>query len=142
MSSLRVSCVVFDPQNPNILASCSRDETVKIWDITSGSCLVTLTGIWGNLPVRSVAFSPDARRIAAGCGAFGRGEILIFKLQESGDWEMQSECPLRGHTAGNLQCTCRHFFDEDGDDHYELNPDCPVRGHGYVPFPCIECLLL
>ena len=81
--------MAFDPQNPNILASCSADKTIKIWDITSGSCLSN----------------------------------------------------LRGHTRDNEQCTCRHY-DEDGDEYFELNPDCPVRGHGYVPFPCIECLLL
>ena len=40
VSSKRVSCVVFDPQNHNILASCSWDETVKIWDITAQRTLV------------------------------------------------------------------------------------------------------
>ena len=130
VSSDEVSCVVFDPQNPNILASSSWDETVKIWDITSGSCLSTLRGhsdrvtsvafnkegtllasssydktvkIWdpvsgeekctlmGDLPIWSVAFSAGGHCIAAGCGDESEGEILIFKLQESGDWEMQSE---------------------------------------------------
>jgi WD40 repeat protein len=46
VSSGAVRRVVFDlPQNPNILASCSEDtETIKIWDITSGSCLSALKG--------------------------------------------------------------------------------------------------
>ena len=48
-SSDYVRCVAFDPQKPNILASCSRDKTIKIWDIESGSCLSTLAGHTGSV---------------------------------------------------------------------------------------------
>ena len=90
--------VSFSPCGGRI-ASASRDGTIKVWEASTGTCQSTLRG---DLPVYSVAFSPDKRRIAAGCGCGGKkkldkGEILIFKLQESGDWEMQSECPLSGH---------------------------------------------
>ncbi|KAL1897798.1 hypothetical protein Cpir12675_002225 [Ceratocystis pirilliformis] len=46
------------------LASGSRDNTVKVWDATSGACLQTLKGHddW----VRSVAFSEDGRWLASG----------------------------------------------------------------------------
>ena len=36
-------CVAFKPDNPNILVSCSQDTTIKMWDITSGSILSTLS---------------------------------------------------------------------------------------------------
>jgi WD40 repeat protein len=133
VSSDEVSCVVFDPQNPNILASCSRDETVKIWDITSGSCLSTLTVDAGEYGVCSVSFSPKDNVIAAGCD---NGNIHLVDAVAG---EVKSS--LRGHTADNEQCTCHHY-DEMGGDDYESNPDCPVRGHRYVPSPCIGCLLL
>ena len=37
-----MSCVAFKPDNPNIVVSGSDDNTIKIWDITSGSRLSTL----------------------------------------------------------------------------------------------------
>ena len=43
LSSNWVRCVAFKPDNPNILVSGSRDETIKMWDIASGSCVSTLT---------------------------------------------------------------------------------------------------
>ena len=43
LSSGKVLCVAFKPDNPNILVSCSWDKTIKMWDITAGSCLSTLT---------------------------------------------------------------------------------------------------
>ena len=42
VSSDYVRCVAFDPKKPNILASCSDDKTIKIWDIESGACQSTL----------------------------------------------------------------------------------------------------
>ena len=59
-----VSGVVFHPEKPNILVSCSWDQTIKIWDITSGSCLSTLTG--HSSAVVGVAFSADGRRLISG----------------------------------------------------------------------------
>ena len=44
VSSYSVLCVAFDPQKPNILASGSADETIKIWNIESGACQSTLNG--------------------------------------------------------------------------------------------------
>ena len=44
LSSHFVNCVAFKPDNPNILVSGSRDKTIKMWDLTSGSCVSTVTG--------------------------------------------------------------------------------------------------
>ena len=45
------------------LASASSDETVKIWDASSGECLQTLEG--HSDYVYSVAFSHDSARLAS-----------------------------------------------------------------------------
>ena len=66
--------VAFDPQKPNILASCSRDETIKIWDIESGACQSTLRVDAGYGGVQSVSFSPKGDVIAAGCS---NGKIYL-----------------------------------------------------------------
>ena len=49
-----------------ILASCSKDSTIKLWDLNTGSCL---SCIQDNLnDVMSVAFSPDNQMLVSGDG--------------------------------------------------------------------------
>lgn len=61
--TLWVTSLAFSKQHP-ILVSCSFDQTVRIWDIRSGTCLKVLTGhshwLW------AAALSPDGQRIASG----------------------------------------------------------------------------
>ena len=105
MSSERVTCVAFDPKNPNIIVSCSWDYTIKMWDITSGLCL----SMSCDSPVWCFDFKDNM--IAAGCE---NGQIKIFKLNESQDWaEFQSEPFLwiyRYDTTPLYDCpVCSHF---------------------------------
>ena len=95
LSSHVVSCLAFKPDNPNILVSGSDDKTIKMWDITSGSMLSTLK-VDGS--VSSLDFSPCGTKIAATSNNYPKFEIKIFILNPlSGDWEIGSEPPLRGH---------------------------------------------
>ena len=59
-----VTCVAFKPDNPNIVVSGSYDETIKTFDITSGSCLSTLRGHTD--VVSSVCFSSDGKKLTSG----------------------------------------------------------------------------
>ncbi len=56
------SSVAFSPDGQR-LASASADQTVKIWDSTTGKELFALKGHAGG--VSSVAFSPDGQRLAS-----------------------------------------------------------------------------
>jgi len=58
-----VLSVAFSPDGET-LASGSSDNTIKLWDVSSGVLLRTLTGHTGN--VLSVAFSPDGKTLASG----------------------------------------------------------------------------
>ena len=81
--------MAFDPQKPNILASCS-DDTIKIWDIKSGACQSTLRG---DKQVNCVAFSPDGDMLAAGDGFMEAGNVRLYDVQTG---EVKST--LTGHS--------------------------------------------
>jgi WD40 repeat protein len=80
-----VLCVAFKPDNPNILVSCSDDKTIKMWDITSGSCVSTV--IRG---VRSVTFNGTGDTLVTGCG---NGNIFFIDAATS----QVREQSLTGH---------------------------------------------
>jgi len=52
-----VHSVAFSPDGKQVVSG-SDDETLRLWDVTTGAALQTLKGHSG--PVRSVAFSPDS----------------------------------------------------------------------------------
>ncbi len=58
-----VSSVAFSPDGKSI-ASGSWDKTIKLWEVSSGKLIKTLTGHNGS--VYSVAFSPDGKTMASG----------------------------------------------------------------------------
>lgn len=71
-----------------LLATGSRDTTVKLWDIETGECLYTFSGHLHR--VKSVAFSPDGKILAS---ASDDGTLKL--------WDIQSKnCvqTLNGHT--------------------------------------------
>src|SRR5688572_10547529 len=58
-----VTSVVYSPDGL-YLASASTDDTVKLWEVSSGKELRTFRGHTDD--VRSIAFSPDGKYIASG----------------------------------------------------------------------------
>ncbi|KAL5614412.1 uncharacterized protein BROUX77_000249 [Berkeleyomyces rouxiae] len=63
----RVSSVVFSP-NGKIVASASKDKTVRLWRTDDGSCARELKGHKGQ--VNAVAFSPDGQFLASASNDF------------------------------------------------------------------------
>jgi WD40 repeat protein/serine/threonine protein kinase len=64
----------FSPDGHRI-ASCGRDQTVRLWDAGTGELVKTLDGHDGD--VHRVAFSPDGGRLAAISGYLGKPGRLV-----------------------------------------------------------------
>src|SRR6266436_3519072 len=58
----RVTAVTWSPGGTQI-ATASYDKTVRVWDASQGSSIITYRGHWDR--VQAVAWSPDGRRIAS-----------------------------------------------------------------------------
>jgi hypothetical protein len=73
---------VFSPDGQSI-ATASEDQTVKVWDQSTGDLRHTLQGHAG--AVTWAVFSPDGRRIATACRPFGNpdklGEVKMWDLR-------------------------------------------------------------
>ena len=86
--SARVMSVAFSPDGKR-LASASDDQTVKVWDATSGQETLTMKGHTDE--VNSVAFSPDGKRLASA----SRDQTVKVWDATSG----QETLTLKGHTG-------------------------------------------
>ncbi|MFM6783245.1 MAG: WD40 repeat domain-containing protein, partial [Dolichospermum sp.] len=58
-----ISSLAFSP-NGQILASASKDKTLKIWTIDSGEEISSIK--YHDAVINSIAFSPDGKVLAAG----------------------------------------------------------------------------
>jgi hypothetical protein len=65
-----------DAKNP-MLASCSADMTVRLWNPVAGTSLKTLTGLTDY--VYAVAISPDGQFVAGGAA---NGEVRVWKTAD------------------------------------------------------------
>lgn len=91
-----VSSLAFKPDDPNVLVTGSWDKTVKLWDLSTSTCLSTMRG---ENAIFSLAFSPDGQLIAAGEGnpynARAAGAVRIY-CASTGQVKRALSCDSRG----------------------------------------------
>jgi len=84
----RITELAWSPDGKTI-ASCSRDRTIKIWDLASGKLSYE---IQGRSPMWSVLWSPDSKKITSGSedGAVELWDVAsgqaIRRLEAHSDW--------------------------------------------------------
>lgn len=75
----------------NTIASCSEDNSIKLWDIESGRLLATFLD---NEPVISLAFHPSKKQLISGNL---KGKISIRAL--SNDYQQQTLSTFTAHSG-------------------------------------------
>jgi len=83
--------VVYHPKG-NQLASCSQDQTLRLWDVETGTCVHVITGHTGF--VNGVAYSPQGDQVAT---AGGDGTVRLWD-SATGDCRQT----LSGHSRSVL----------------------------------------
>lgn len=85
------------PTSGNLLVSASRDFTLKVWDVTTGYCLMTLRGhtAW----VRDVYPSPDGRFLVS------TGDDMSVRLWDISTSNPENKLTMVGHEHYNECCT-------------------------------------
>ncbi|CUA77196.1 WD repeat-containing protein 5 homolog [Dictyostelium discoideum] [Rhizoctonia solani] len=96
----------------NTIASASYDKSIRIWDVNTRQQLGEPLQLAGNNAFFSVAFSPDAKLIASGCG---RG-LFSFNSSENTVqlWDVQNRTPALGPFSGHTDMVRSVEFSPDG----------------------------
>ncbi len=99
-----VTSVAFDPQGET-LASGSRNDTIKVWEVRSGKLLRTLEGHLAD--VMSVAFDPQGRTLVSASGDKTlklwevRSGKLLRTLEGHQDWVWSAAFDVQGGTLAS-----------------------------------------
>ncbi|OBT85483.1 hypothetical protein VE02_07365 [Pseudogymnoascus sp. 03VT05] len=84
------------PSSGNLLVSASRDKTLKVWDVTTGYCVMTLQGHTGW--VRDVFPSADGRFLLS------TGDDMSARLWDISALNPESKLIMVGHEHYNECC--------------------------------------
>ena len=120
-----VYSITYSPDG-NYLASGSADKTIKIWDVASGKCILTIPSDSGT--VYTVAYSPDGKILASG----GYDGSVKF-------WDLSTGKCMRTMVGHKTSVTSIVFF-PDGKRIVSGSTDTTVKVWDVVTGTCLHTL--
>jgi len=118
--------IVYHP-NGNQMASCSQDDTLRLWNVEAGTCAHIIIGRGGYL--NGVAYSPQGDQLAT---AGGDGTVRLWDSATGGCRQT-----LSGHRDSVL---CVAYSPKDAQVASGGSGDCTVRLWNVVTGDCIHIL--
>jgi len=94
-----ITDIEFSPDGQIVAVSNTRNE-VKLWDISSGTVIRTLTGHTDD--VRCITFSPDGQMLAGGAGGWDDPNDATIKLWQVSDGSLVNTLPGHGDWVSDV----------------------------------------
>jgi len=105
-----VWCVAYNPNNPHMLASVSRDSTTSIWDTRMGGRVATLSEEPGKM--NCVTFSPDGEKLVAA----GLRSNITLRQSSNLNQQLNHTGGHRGRVNSVSFSPCSRFLATAGED--------------------------
>jgi WD40 repeat protein len=118
--SRQVTAVAFSPDG-QLVVSASKDSTVRVWEVATGTCRSTLEG--HSDYVTAVAFSPDGKLVAS---ASWDNTVRVWEV-------IKGTC--RSTLEGHSDYVNAVAFSPDSQALYTSTSDIPVSSPSTVPLP-------
>ena len=136
--------MAFHPED-RVVASCSEDWSIKLWNLDDGGMISTMKG--HSASVNCVDFSPDGLTIASGSGGIPHDRFTSVRVWDvkTGKqlWQVKVDDEVSSvvYSPDGSKLAAAHWRSVSIFNVETGEVQCTVRGHRYAPSLPKECFL-